>query len=136
MKSLFPEEMLSSSPSEMTVERIASKLTYFTLQTWLIHWQTGSFAEHKNTDEVYSFLNGFKDSLMEKLMGYTGRKARSFKFIPTTDNADFISLLTEMKGFAQELQNYATSNGYTDVENMSQELSGVSVKALFLSTLS
>jgi hypothetical protein len=135
MKSLFPEEMLKSS-AELSLEGIASRLTYFTLQTWLIHWQTGSFAEHKNTDEVYSFLNGFKDSLMEKLMGYTGRKARSFKFIPTTDNADFISLLTEMKGFAQELQNYATSNGYTDVENMSQELSGVSVKALFLSTLS
>lgn len=130
---LFPDRM---KPTELTLETIASKITYFTMQIWLIHWQTNVFAEHKNSGEVYEYLNGFKDSVMEKLMGYTGRKARSFKFLPTTDNADFIATLTEMKSFANELRMYATSNGYTDVENMSQDLSGVAAKALYLTTLS
>lgn len=134
--SLFPNEMLKPSTSEMTLEGIASKLTYFTLQIWLIHWQTNIFAEHKNSGEVYEYLNGFKDSSLEKLMGYTGKKTRSFKLIPTTDNAVLTTVLNDMKAFAQELQTYAKSNGYTDVENMSQDLSGVAAKALYLSTLS
>jgi hypothetical protein len=43
MESIFPKDMLSKD-SGLTLESIASKLTYFHLQLHLLHWKTTSYA--------------------------------------------------------------------------------------------
>lgn len=120
----------------MSLEGIAAKLTYFHEQLHLIHWQTSSYAEHVAIGNLYDYVHGFKDDVIEKLMGYTGKKPRSFKFIPIIDNAVVTSVVNDLRSWASELGSYAKSNGYDDIENMSQDLSGHAVKTLYLLTLS
>ena len=136
--SLFPEEMMgnSSSSSEMTLEGIASKLTYFHEQLHLIHWQTTSYAEHQALGSLYDQVHDFKDDVIEKLMGYMGKRPRAFKMQPIVDTTSATGVVQELKSFAHELMEWAEQNQYCDVENMAQDLSGKAAKTLYLLTLS
>ena len=134
--SLFPNDMAKSSTSEMTLEGVAAKLTYFHLQLHLIHWQTNSYAEHMAIGGLYDYIHGFKDDVIEKLMGYMGRKPKAFKCAPLQDNVPLTPLLNEIKSWAAELGSFAKANGYSDVDNMAQDLSGNAAKTLYLLTLS
>ena len=53
--SIFPDSLnLNKVPKEeLKLESIASKLTYFQEQIHLLHWQTNSYAEHKNLGSLY-----------------------------------------------------------------------------------
>lgn len=136
MKSLFPEEMINkSSGGEMSLESIASKLTYFHEQLHLIHWQTSSYAEHKATGALYEYVQDFKDGLIEKLMGYTGKKPTGMKMEPLV-TASSTSVVVELMSFASSLKSYAQSNGYHDVGNLADALSGEAAKTKYLLTLS
>lgn len=136
--SIFPEDMMSKSSgmSEMTLEGIASKLTYFHEQIHLTHWQTTSYAEHQATGDLYDYVHDFKDDVIEKLMGYMGKRPRAFKMQPIMDTTSCTSIVQELKSFAHELMEWAEANRYCDVENMAQELSGKAAKTLYLLTLS
>jgi hypothetical protein len=76
-KSLFPEDMLKSGAGEMTLEGIAGKLTYFQEQLHLLHWTTTSYAEHKALGKLYEYVHDFKDGVIEKLMGYMGKRPKA-----------------------------------------------------------
>lgn len=132
--SIFPDSMKPSS--EMTLEGIASKLTYFHLQLHLIHWQTESYAQHIALGSLYDYVHDFKDDATEKLMGYMGKKIKNIKLIPLQDNATSSSVVNEIKSWAAELGTFARMNGYSDIDNMSQDLSGHAAKTLYLLTLS
>lgn len=82
--SIFPDSigLSKSSTKELTLETIASKLTYFQEQIHLLHWQTNSYAEHKTLGSLYEYIQDFKDELIEKLMGYTGKKPAVYKLEP------------------------------------------------------
>lgn len=136
--SLFPEGMMgnSSSSSEMTLEGIASKLTYFHEQLHLIHWQTTNDAEHRATGELYDYVHDFKDRAIEKLMGYMGKRIKTYKMQPIVDNASSTLITQDLKSFAHELMEWAEANQYCDIENMAQELSGKSALTLNLLTRS
>ena len=136
IKSLFPEGMMNSASSEMTLEGIASKLTYFHEQLHLIHWQTTSYAEHQALGSLYDDVHDFKDDVIEKLMGYMGKRPKAFKMQPIMDTTSATSVVQELKGFAHELMEWAEANQYCDVENMAQDLSGKAAKTLYLLTLS
>jgi DNA-binding ferritin-like protein len=136
IKSLFPEEMIKSSGGEMTLETIASKLTYFHEQLHLIHWQTSSYAEHQALGSLYDEVQDFKDDVIEKLMGYMGKRPKAFKLQPIVDSISSTSVVQELKSFASSLEGWAEENGYPDVENMAQDLSGKAAKTLYLLTLS
>ena len=73
--SIFPDSMKPSKgfTEGLTLETIASRLTYFQEQIHLLHWQTNSYAEHKALGGLYEYIQDFKDELIEKLMGYTGK---------------------------------------------------------------
>lgn len=133
IKSIFPEEMIKSS--EMSIETIASKLDYFVAQTQLIHWQTSSHAEHSALN-FYDTLHDFKDDIIEKLMGYTGRKVKAFKRLPVTDGVMAPNLISEVIAFAHELMEWAEANRYCDIENIAQSLSGEAAKTKYLLTQS
>ncbi len=129
--SIFPSEMTNA---ELTLEGVASKLTSFQLQLQLLHWQTTSFAEHKATDALYEFVSGFKDDVMEKLMGYANRRVKAYPLLPlTADNS--LSVVNSILTFSYSLEKWAEANKYCDIENLAQELSGSAAKTKYLLTL-
>jgi hypothetical protein len=137
LKSLFPEDMMSnkSSGPGMTLESIASKLVTMELQLQLVHWQTSSYAEHKATGELYEYIQGFKDGVIEKMMGYTGRKPSSIS-VGAIGTMSSSAIGMDVCAFAASLKSYAEMNGYLDIGNMADELSGAGNKFKYLLTLS
>lgn len=135
MKTIFPSDMLNSSQEAMSLESIASKLTYFEVQLHLIHWQTSGYAEHMATGSLYDYVHDFKDGLLEKLMGYTGRKPATFKMEPLTATSANV-VVAEMMSWASQLKSYGEMNGYHDICSLADELSGESAKCKYLLTFS
>ena len=129
---LFPNEMLKSS--DMTLEGIASKLIWFELQLHMGHWQTSSYAEHEALN-LYDTIHSFTDDFMEKLMGYNRRKIKELKIPPIVPNINSSNIVSDIITYSEELSNFAKTNGYSDLDNMAQELSGNAAKVLFLLTL-
>lgn len=135
-KSLFPEEMLSkANGSDLSLESIAAKLTYFHEQLHLTHWQTKSYAEHQATGALYDYIHDFKDGLIEKLMGYTGKRPGAYKIEPLTD-CTAERCASDVMAFASSLKMYGEKNGYHDVCNLADSLSGEAAKTKYLLTLS
>lgn len=134
--SLFPKEMLGSSGAELTTESVAAKLTYFHEQLHLLHWNTQSFAEHKALGKLYEYVQDFKDDVVEKLMGYTGKRVKAFKIDPISETTTSNAVVNELISFAHELMEWGEENQYCDVENLAQSLSGEAAKTKYLLTLS
>jgi DNA-binding ferritin-like protein len=132
-KSLFPDEMMKSG--ELNLETIAGKLTYFHEQLHLLHWQTTSYAQHKALGKLYEYVQDFKDGVVEKLMGYTGKRPGVFKIEPLSA-ADANSVVTALMDFSSNLKRYAESNSYHDIANLADALSGEAAKTKYLLTLS
>ena len=135
--SLFPEGMMgnSSSSSEMTLESIASKLTYFHEQLHLLHWQTKSYAEHQALGGLYDYVHDFKDGVIEKLMGYTGKRPGVFKIEPLSAT-DSTAVVIALMDFASNLKKYGDVNNFHDIGNLADALSGEAAKTKYLLTLS
>lgn len=136
-KSLFPEEMISkgNGGGSMNLESIASKLTHFHEQLHLLHWQTTSYAEHQALGGLYDYVHDFKDGVIEKLMGYTGKRPVSMKIEPIiTTSAE--AVVSELMAFASSLKSYAEINSYHDIANLADSLSGEAAKTKYLLTLS
>lgn len=134
--SLFPEDMMSSgnAPS-MTLEGIAAKLTYFHEQLHLLHWQTQSYAEHQALGGLYDYVHSFKDGVIEKLMGYMGKRPGAYKLDALTLSTP-MAVVEDLCSYAYKLYEWAGENKYCDVENLAQELSGEAAKTKYLLTLS
>jgi len=132
-KSLFPEEMMKSG--ELNLETIAGKLTYFHEQLHLLHWQTTSYAQHKALGKLYEYVQDFKDGVVEKLMGYTGKRPSAIKLEQLTAT-DPNAVVTALMDFASNLKRYAESNSYHDIANLADALSGEAAKTKYLLTLS
>jgi DNA-binding ferritin-like protein len=133
--SIFPEDMMKSSSAEsLTLEGIAAKLTHFHEQLHLIHWQTSSYAEHQATGALYDYVQDFKDGLIEKIMGYTGKRPGLYKIDPLT-NCTASECVNNLLTFASSLKKYGEINAYHDVCNLADELSGQAAKTRYLITL-
>jgi hypothetical protein len=136
IKSLFPEDMMKSSSSEgLTLESIAGKLTYFHEQLHLLHWQTQSYAEHQALGGLYDYVHDFKDGVVEKLMGYLGKRPGIFKIDPLS-NATPMAVVESLCMFASDLKAYGEVNKFHDVCNLADALSGEAAKTKYLLTLS
>jgi len=132
-KSLFPEEMMKSG--ELNLETIAGKLTYFHEQLHLTHWQTTSYAEHKALGKLYEYVQDFKDGVIEKLMGYTGKRPAPYK-IEALINCTGNECVSNLLSFASSLKSYGEANSYHDIANLADALSGEAAKTKYLLTLS
>ena len=137
IKSFFPEEMMKSSSSseELTLETIAGKLTYFHEQLHLTHWQTTSYAEHQALGSLYDYVQDFKDDVIEKIMGYTGKRPAPYKIEPLT-NCTGMQCTLDLLSFASQLKAYGEVNKFHDVCNLADALSGQAAKTKYLLTLS
>ncbi len=131
---LFPDNMLGQKP-EFSLESIAGKLTYFHEQLHLIHWQTQSYAEHMALGGLYDYVHSFKDDVIEKLMGYMGKRIGVYKIDPISPSSAPV-VVSELIAFAAELKRFAESNNYLDIGNMADALSGEAAKIKYLLTLS
>ena len=135
MASLFPEEMMSKAAVDLSLESIAAKLTYFELQAHLFHWQTTSYAEHKALGALYDYVHDFKDGLIEKIMGYTGKRPSPYKIEPLI-NCSASQCVSDLLVFASQLKQYGEKNSFHDVCNLADSLSGKAAKTKYLLTLS
>ena len=132
-KSLFPDEMMKSG--ELNLETIAGKLTYFHEQLHLLHWQTTSYAKHQALGGIYDYVHDFKDGVIEKLMGYTGKRPAPYK-IESLTNCTGDECVSKLLSFASSLKSYAEANSYHDIANLADALSGEAAKTKYLLTLS
>ena len=135
LKSVFPQEMLSSASGDLTPDSIATKLTYFELQLHNLHWATRSYAEHQALGGLYDYVHDFKDGLVEKIMGYTGKRPAPYKIEPLI-NCTGEQCVSNLLSFASALKMYGEKNGYHDVCNLADSLSGEAAKTKYLLTLS
>lgn len=136
LKSLFPEDMISKgASSELSLESIAAKLTYFHEQLHLLHWQTSSYAEHMALGGLYDYVHDFKDGVIEKIMGYTGKRPGAYK-IEALGGLPATTVVDNLMSFASELKAYGEKNSYHDVCNLADSLSGEAAKTKYLLTLS
>jgi hypothetical protein len=133
LKSIFPDEMIRSG--ELNLETIAGKLTYFHEQLHLTHWQTTSYAEHQALGGLYDYVHDFKDGVIEKLMGYTGKRPTPYKIEPLT-NCTGNECVSNLLSFASSLKSYGEANSYHDIANLADALSGEAAKTKYLLTLS
>jgi DNA-binding ferritin-like protein len=136
LKSLFPEDMISKgASSDLSLESIAAKLTYFHEQLHLLHWQTTSYANHKALGKLYEYVQDFKDGVVEKLMGYTGKRPGVYK-IDALTNCTADQCVSDLMSFASSLKMYGEKNSFHDVCNLADALSGEAAKTKYLLTLS
>jgi len=135
LKSLFPDEMMESKGSELSLESIAAKLTYFHEQLHLLHWQTTSYAQHKALGKLYEYVQDFKDGVVEKIMGYSGKRPGAYKIEPL-GGAIATAVVSDLLTFASQLKAYGEKNSYHDVCNLADSLSGEAAKTKYLLTLS
>ena len=120
---------------EMSLDSIAAKLTYFHEQLHLLHWQTTSYAQHQTLGGIYDYVHDFKDGVIEKLMGYMGKRPSGYKIDPI-GGAQATAVVSELLSFASSLKSYGESNGYHDISNLADALSGEAAKTKYLLTLS
>ena len=138
LKSLFPEEMMEDKGNNLTLEIIAGKLSYFYEQLHLLHFQTKSFAEHSALGTIYSKVGDFQDEIIEKIMGYTGKRVRAYKIDALKDYSPGMpnQVVKELGSFAEDLEEFGEENNMPDIENIAQSLSGEASQTLYRLSLS
>ena len=136
LKSLFPDEMMKSG--ELNLETIAGKLSFFYEQLHLLHWQTTSFAEHKALGKLYDKVGDLQDEIVEKIMGYAGKRVKAFKIDALKDYASGMSnkVVKDLVSFAKDLEEFGEENNMPDIENVAQSLSGEAAQTLYRLSLS
>ena len=137
-KSLFPEEMMENAASKLTLETIAGKLSYFYEQLHLLHFQTKSYAEHQALGIIYDKVGDFQDEIIEKIMGYAGKRIKAYKIDALKDYSPGASIQTvkDLVAFAHDLEEFGEANNMPDIENVAQSLSGEAAQTLYRLSLS
>ena len=137
-KSLFPNEMMENATGTLTLETIGAKLSFFYEQLHLLHFQTTSFAEHEALGKIYDKVGDFQDEIVEKIMGYSGRRIKAYKIDALKDYSPGASVQTvrELVSFAKSLEEFGASNNMPDIENVAQSLSGEAAQTLYRLSLS
>jgi DNA-binding ferritin-like protein len=105
-------------------------------QVKLYHWQTGSFARHKATDDLTAALDTAIDSFVESYMGKYGRPkvSGSIKLHNFSDLAARGFVATQTRYLTKELPKKIGKED-TDLLNIRDEILGELNKVLYLFTL-
>ena len=137
IKSLFPDEMMENAGSGLTLETIAGKLSYFYEQLHLLHFQTTSFAEHEALGKIYDKVGDFQDEIVEKIMGYSGKRIKAYKIDVLKDYSNGMpnTIVRDLVKFSKDLEEFGEVNNMPDIENIAQSLSGEASQTLYRLTL-
>jgi len=123
----------------LTPEIIKGKLFSFHNSAHSLHLDTRSFAEHKALEHLYTELVGFKDELLELLMGYqNGKRVGKAKLedLPVYSQEAVTQMVKDGLEFSSSLEQWAEDKEYCDIENTAQSLSGLFARTQYLLTLS
>ena len=105
-------------------------------QVKLYHWQTGSFARHKATDDLTAALDTSIDAFVESYMGRYGRPkvSGSIKLHNFSESAAKAFVAKETKYLETELPR-KIGKGDTDLLNLRDTILGDLTKVSYLFTL-
>jgi len=131
--SLFPDNMLRTS--ELSLESIAGKLTFFHLQLQFLHWKAVTAGEHSSLGDLYEYVYDQKDIIVEALMGCMERKIRTFKVDPVTDNTSHEIVVNDLLSFLHDLKEWAEMNHYDGIEDLASALHGYVDRAKYRLTM-
>lgn len=137
---LFPPKMFESTnqvSSGMTPESVMSKLIQLEAQAHHNHLNTNSFAAHMAMGQLYEGIGGFKDGIMENILGHIAPKRLgdiSIGSIVTTK--DNMQIAGELSEFGRSLEEWAEEQGWCDLENTAAEVVALGTKIKYLLTLS
>ena len=136
--SIFPEGMMESAGSSLSLDSVKAKLNYFELQLHELHWQTRGFAEHEALGKIYDRVFDLKDEIVEKIMGYTGTRTKAMPIQQIKDYSPGMSeqVIGELIRFAKQLEEFGEANNMPDIENIAQSLSGDAAQTKYRLTLS
>ena len=106
-------------------------------QVKIYHWQTGSFARHKSTDDLVSSLDDNIDKFVEVHMGKYGvprLSAKSGKIVlhDAGDKSAANLLHAGVKFLEHDLPKFLKKNGDTDLLNIRDEILADLNQAIFL----
>lgn len=115
---------------------IVSHLLTIRNQVKLYHWQTGSFARHKATDDLTAALDTNIDAFVESYMGRYGRPKVSgaIKLHNFSESAAKSFVAKETKYLQTDLPRKIGKND-TDLLNLRDTILGDLTKVLYLFTL-
>jgi hypothetical protein len=115
---------------------VVSHLLTIRNQVKLYHWQTGSFARHKATDDLTAALDVSIDAFVESYMGRYGRPtvSGSIKLHNFSESAAKAFVEKETKYLQNELPR-KIGKGDTDLLNLRDTILGDLTKVSYLFTL-
>jgi hypothetical protein len=115
---------------------LVSHLLTIRNQIKLYHWQTGSFARHKATDDLTATLDTLIDTFVEVYMGKYGRPTVSgtIKLHNFSESAAKAFVAKE-RGFLERDLPRKIKKGDTDLINIRDEILAELNKVLYLFTL-
>jgi len=119
------------------IDGIVSQLYQLPIKVQFCHHLTTSYAAHKALDGAYDSLNDLKDSIVEKLIGYTGKRFSKLSMSPLLNYNESMNtqVASEIMNFGETLEEWAATNDYCDIENLAQEYSGIGAQLAYLLTL-
>ena len=123
----------TSVSGKKSIDENFVNLLLFQAQIKIMHWGTGSYAEHKAYGDTYESVDEGLDNLVESYQGYHGRIdfGGPFQFISFND-VDPDSWLDTMIGCLNSLREEFTES---DLQNLTDELISDVSKLKYLLTL-
>lgn len=116
--------MALSNTSKLSPEAIMSRLFYFRDTAHKFHLATRSHPQHEALDTLYKGLQDLQDQIMEQALGYTGT---TMSYSPK----DAITICDQINQFAVDLRSWGNTKSYMNIENLAQELSGLSAQVKY-----
>lgn len=122
----------------LDINIVVSKLFSLPVKAQFCHHLTSSFAAHKALDGLYDSINGMKDDIIEKIIGYSGMKYTELSVYKCAGYKETMNkeVAKEVMDFGKELEEWAAKQGWCDIENLAQSYSGEGAKCLYLLNLS
>jgi hypothetical protein len=115
----------------MTVQTVFDEIHKLYMQIKLNHYTVRSYPQHKALGLIYDAVGDLIDSITEKLVGYSGQYPAELA-LGTLRPTDIHQTADQIKKTGKEIVVFARSNGYYDIENLGQELSGQGAQLTFL----
>jgi hypothetical protein len=121
------------------IGEIALTFLFFTNSLKIYHWQTKSFARHKASDELVSFISSKTDQFIETMQGSKHTRLRvladnSFKYKNQTDKS-IVVLCTKFRDWLiNSLPKYLNLEKDVDLMNLRDEIVGQINQILYLFT--
>jgi hypothetical protein len=128
--------MAKTRRNKMTGGDIVTSLLTIRNQVKLYHWQTGSFARHKATDDLTATLDTLIDSFVESYMGRYGRpKVSGTIKLHNFSESAAKTFVAQQTVFLTKVLPKKIASTDTDLLNIRDELLGELNKVLYLFTL-